>query len=135
MPNKEKGSIAAVPIHQEAEPLNPNDVRTTAIATGLKICIFLIARMYLEAIVKTAAQNKKTTSLKLFAGLTMRAKISADIKKDSIFVGALKAQEKILLKTQHTTTTKTVEKIIESGLYGKIPIKPKIQATARRNSK
>jgi len=91
--------------------------------------------MYLEAIVKTAAQNKRATSFKSFAGLIINAKMRAEIKKDSTLVGALKAQEKILLKIQQTRTKKTVEKIIESGLYGKIPKKPKTHATAIRKSR
>jgi len=134
-PSKEKGNIDAVPIHHDAEPLNPNAVRTTAIATGLNMCIFLIASIYFEAIVKTAAQNKKTKSLTLFAGDSINTKMSADMKKDSTLAGALNAQEKSLLKAQHTATKKMAEKIIASGLYGKIPNKPKMQATAIRKSK
>ena len=134
-PSKENGNIDAVPIHHDAEPLNPIDVRTTAIATGLKRCIFLIVRIYFEAMVRTAAQNNKTTSLKSFAGLTIKAKMSADMRKDSVLVGALKAQENSLLKIQQTTIKNTVEAIIERGLYGIIPKNPKTQATIIRRIK
>ena len=54
----------------------------------------------------------------------MRAKMRADIKKDSMLEGALNAQEKILLNIQHTATKDAVEKKIEIGLYGNIPINP-----------
>jgi len=74
-----KGNIYAVPTHQDADPLNPNEVNTTATATGLKICFVLIAKMYFEAIVKTDAHKSNRRSEGDFTGESINAKISAEI--------------------------------------------------------
>lgn len=73
------GKRDIVPIHQEADPLNPNAVRVTAIATGLKMCFLSIAKIYFEDAVKTAAQNSKGRSEVDFIGERINAKINADM--------------------------------------------------------
>ena len=124
-----------VPIHQEADPLNPNAVSATAIATGLKICFLLIAKIYFEAIVRTAAQKSKGRSEIDFIGERISAKINADMQTDSTFVGTLNTRAKILFVIQEMTIRNRTEMRREKGPYERIPKEQKIYAMKRRKIK
>jgi hypothetical protein len=135
IPRREKGSMESVPIHQEADPLNPSAVSVTAIATGLKICFLLIARIYFDAMVRTPAKRTSGKSANDFIGDIIKAKIRAEIYTDSTLAGALNAFAKILFVIQQITTRACVVAITEIGLYVITPKNPKIEATARRSIK
>ena len=88
------GIIQAFPTHQLAERPIPNEVNTTAIATGLKICFLPIAKIYFDATPHTAAHPKKTMPDLALIGVIISARISTVIYTDSKFVGALNTQAK-----------------------------------------
>src|SRR5580700_27721 len=61
-PRSTAGSILGVPTHQLADSPSANEVITTAIAAGLKRCLLLSARIYLEDIASIAAQPRNRRS-------------------------------------------------------------------------
>jgi len=86
------GSIDGVPTHQLAEKFIVKDTRTTAIATGLKICFLLIANIYFEATPQILAQNASGKNCEYTPpsiGVIIKNNIRAVMYIDSTFVGAL----------------------------------------------
>jgi hypothetical protein len=74
---KTKGAIYKFPTHQLAACPAKKAVMATEIATGLKICFFIMAKIYFEAIARPAAKNKNKIWLGDFIGSIIRARIRA----------------------------------------------------------
>ncbi len=125
--------MGRLPTHQEAAWPKNNDGRKTPIAAGLKICFLFIARKYFEAMAKTAARKRKIRSVKVRAGVIIRARIKAEIRKDSVFGVALKILAKRELASQQITARKPAEKRMLKPLNDKKP--RKLKTTAVRTKK
>lgn len=83
--------------HQLA-PVSPvNAIIVIAMAAGLNTCLPLIASKYFDAIAIRDMRIAKKNCSKFCAGETIKNKINAVIAKDSMFSGALKILDKILL--------------------------------------
>src|SRR5579875_1728717 len=114
-PSSTKGSILAVPTHQLADSPSTKAVITTAIAAGLKICLLLIARMYLEVIARIAAQPRNWKVMGELAGSIIRARIRAVIEADSRFVGTSKTWARTVFMAQHIMSRNAVDNSSDSG--------------------
>ena len=79
--------MGAVPIHQLAVWFSVSAVSATANATGLKMCLRSIARIYLEAIAHSAAQPRNQRSCKPPSGVMINARIRAEMYADSTLTG------------------------------------------------
>jgi len=113
-----------VPTHHEAELLKTNEVITTAIAAGLKICFFPNAKIYFDAIAITddhKASSKNAVSKANFGGEIMSARISAVMRNDSAFAGTLYIRAKNEFASQQMAVMRSEEKRIASELYGSMP--------------
>ena len=85
----ESGNKLWLPTHQTMLP-EPNRLRVKMEnAAGLKICSFLIAMMYLERIASRPAINRVIASETVTAGNTMRNKMRAVMREDSMLASAL----------------------------------------------
>jgi len=106
-------------------------VSATANATGLKICLFPIAKIYFDAMAHTDAKIKNPTPATFVAatGVIIRARMSAVIYTDSTFVCALYTRANIQFVTQHTRVIKKVENASVVGSFGMIPKKPNTNDT------
>lgn len=112
-----------VPTHQLADWPSVSAVMATAIATGLKICFFRIAIKYFDTMAITDAHiaiEKNCKSVGLDIGDIIKAKIMPVIYTDSVFVGALNPQAKIIFIARQTVIINNVENKIAKGLYGNI---------------
>src|SRR5258708_9540270 len=107
--------MLAVPRHQLAVPPIVNAVTTTAIAAGLKICFFRMARRYLEDIARIAAQPRNGRPPGDWAGSSINDKMRAVIKADSRLVGIFKTKAKMVFIAQQMTTRRMVESRSERG--------------------
>src|SRR5947209_19409157 len=86
-PRSTTGSILAVPTHQLADSPSANEVTTTAIAAGLKICLLLSERIYLDDVASIAAQPRNRKSVGDLAGSMVGDRMRAVIEVDSTLVG------------------------------------------------
>jgi len=89
-----RGSVKTLPIHQEAPVLKNTALKKTAIAVGLKMCFFLIAKIYFETIEVIPTKERLNTLLKKSDGPTISVRIRADIVADSKLTFALNSFEK-----------------------------------------
>ncbi len=74
------------PTHHVADLFINVDVRKTASAAGLNMCFLLYAKINFEDMARTETQKTKNKSGKVFGGVTIKARINAVMKKDSVFV-------------------------------------------------
>src|SRR5712692_5986472 len=118
-PRSTTGSILAVPTHQLADSPSANEVMTTAIAAGLKICLLLSERIYLEDVASIAAQPRNRRSFGDLAGSMISARMRAVIYADSTLVGAAKMRASSEFAAQHIMTRNKVERSSASGEKGR----------------
>jgi len=83
-----------LPIHHEAPALKITALKKTAIAAGLKMCFFLIANMYFDAIAAVPTKVRIGIFLKKADGNIIRVRINAEIVADSKLTFALNNLEK-----------------------------------------
>ena len=109
------GTMYILPIHQLAACPKKTPANKTAIAAGLNMCFFFIAKIYLEAFAKNAdkkANHKKFKSNIACGGVIINTKISAVIYTDSIFTGALSILEKDIFVIHEKKVIYTTETMI-----------------------
>ena len=106
------------PIHQLADWPIANAVMMTAIAVGLKICFFPIARTYFDAIANIVVQIRRITNERSVGapGVMMSARMSAVIYADSTFGCALKICARMPFVTHAVKTKNTAVKRMAIGL-------------------
>src|SRR6266496_4451115 len=114
-PSTTNGSIGPFPTHQLADWLIVRYVTATAKAAGFNRCLFLNARIYLEAIAKTPAHTKNQMSWFDWIGVMISARISAEIEADSALAGTPNVLDKIALVIPHTAISRP---IVNSSAYG-----------------
>ncbi len=76
-PRRINGRIKLSPTHHEAPDLIVKALIKTAIAAGLKICFFLITKIYFEAIAKNPVKVNVSIFSKRASGPTIKVKIKA----------------------------------------------------------
>lgn len=122
------GAKSGVATHQLAPSKPSSCTATAAIATGLKMCLFFIAKIYFDAMAMSDATTSMTNPSPLDAGEKIKKRIMPEINEDSKLMYTEKICAKSTFTKKHSERISVSESPIESKLNGSNPSSDRIVA-------